>query len=328
MAGRGSRLRPHTLTVPKPLVKIAGKPMVQRIVEDLMTGVEEKIEEIAFIIGDFGDPVEEQLHSIARKLNTVAKIYHQGEPLGIAHALLCAKESLTGNYIIVFSDTLFRANFKFNPKVDGIIWVQKVDDPSSFGVVKTNEKGIITNFVEKPRNFVSDLAIVGIYYVKDGEKLRDEMQYLLDNDIKVKGEYQLTSALERMQKDGAKFRAQNIEEWLDCGNKENVINTHKRMLEIKWDTEEMRSETAQVQHSVIIQPCYIGPHARIIKSVVGPHVSIGGNSVIENCVIKNSIIQEDSRVKNAVLENSMIGNHSRYLSKASDLSVGDYTDIK
>ena len=327
MAGRGTRLRPHTLTVPKPLVPIAGKPMVQRIVEDLTSGVDEPVEEIAFIVGDFGKEVEHQLHHIAETLGTTAKIYKQDQPLGIAHALLCAKESLNGNYIIVFSDTLFKADFKFDLKEDGIIWTQKVSNPSSFGVVKTDANGIITDFVEKPREFVSDLAIVGIYYIRDGEKLRDEMQFLIDNDIKVKGEYQLTSALENMNKNGTNFRAMRIEEWLDCGNKSSVVNTNKRMLEIKWVEEEMTHESANIRNSIINQPCYIGPHAKIMNSVVGPHVSIGSNTSITNCVIKNSVIQNHTRVANAVLENSMIGNHVDYRGTASDISIGDYTQV-
>lgn len=327
MAGRGTRLRPHTLTVPKPLVPIAGKPMVQRIVEDLTSGVDEEIEEIAFITGDFGAEVDQQLHDIAKKLGTKAKIYQQDKPLGIAHALLCAKESLNGNYIIVFSDTLFKADFKFDLNDEGVIWVQKVDNPSSFGVVKTEEDGIITDFVEKPVEFVSDQAIVGIYYVRDGEKLRDSMQYLIDNDIKVKGEFQLTSALEKMNADGTKFRAMNIEEWLDCGNKASVVNTNRRMLDFKYKTETLESESARIENSVINQPCYIGPHAKVINSVVGPHVSIGSNTTVENCVIKNSVIQNNTTVQNAILKDSMIGNHVDYEGTASDISIGDFTQI-
>jgi len=315
------------LTVPKPLVPIAGKPMVQRIVEDLTSGVDEKVEEIAFIIGDFGKEVEQQLHHIAEELGTTAKIYQQDQPLGIAHALLCAKDSLNGNYIIVFSDTLFKADFEFDLNDEGIIWVQKVDNPSSFGVVKTNEDGIITDFVEKPKEFVSDQAIVGIYYVRDGEKLRDSMQYLIDNDIKVKGEFQLTSALENLNSKGYKFRAMNIEEWLDCGNKASVVNTNQRMLELKYNNEKLVSENAKIENSVIIPPCYIGPDARIENSVVGPHVSVGSNTSIENCVIKNSVIQNNTNVSDVVLKDSMIGNHVDYEGKASDISIGDFTEI-
>ena len=167
MAGRGSRLRPHTLTVPKPLIPVAGKPIVQRLVEDLTNGVSEKVEEIAFIIGDFGDQVEKDLLEIAKNLGAKGSVYRQTEPLGTAHAILCASDSLSGNCIVAFADTLFKANFDFNTKEDGIIWVQKVEDPSAYGVVKVDDNNVITEFVEKSPTFVSDMAIVGIYYFND-----------------------------------------------------------------------------------------------------------------------------------------------------------------
>jgi glucose-1-phosphate thymidylyltransferase len=195
MAGRGSRLRPHTLTVPKPLVPVAGKPIVQRLVEDITKVCGEPVDEIAFIIGDFGDQVEKDLITVAEGLGAKGSIYHQEEALGTAHAILCAKDSLKGNVVVAFADTLFRADFTLDSSADGIIWVNQIDDPSAFGVVKLNQENVITDFVEKPVEFVSDLAIIGIYYFKDGAYLKDELQYLIDNDIKEKGEYQLTNAL-------------------------------------------------------------------------------------------------------------------------------------
>jgi len=198
MAGRGTRLRPHTLTVPKPLVEIAGKSIVQRLVEDLASAYDGTIEEIAFIIGDFGEQVEEELIALAESLGAKGSIYHQTEKLGTAHAILCAKDSLDGNVIVAFADTLFKSDFVLDTEQDGVLWVQKIDDPSAYGVVNLDEDGVITEFVEKPKTFVSDLAIIGIYYFKDANFLKNELQYLIDNDIKEKGEYQITNALENM----------------------------------------------------------------------------------------------------------------------------------
>jgi glucose-1-phosphate thymidylyltransferase len=164
MAGAGKRLRPHTITTPKPLIPIAGKPIVQRIVEDIAKVCTEKITEIAFVAGDFGRETESQLMDIAEKVGAKGKLYFQKSPLGTAHAILCAEKSLTGKTIVAFADTLFTADFRLDTRHDGIIWVQKVKDPSSFGVVKVNTRKIITEFVEKPKKFVSDLAIIGIYY--------------------------------------------------------------------------------------------------------------------------------------------------------------------
>lgn len=328
MAGRGSRLRPHTLTLPKPLIPVAGKPMVQRIVEDLANGYDGQLEEVAFIVGDFGKEIEAELIRIAESFGAKGKIYYQREPLGVAHAIGCASDSLNGNVFIAFSDTLFKADFKFDKKQDGVIWVKTVEDPSSFGVVKTNGDGIITDFVEKSPVFVSDLAIVGLYYVREGELLRDEIRSLIENNIKDKGEFQITSVLENMKKGGFKFRASTIEEWLDCGNKQNIIDTNQRMLQIKQGSEQLRSKTAVVENSVVVEPCFIGDGAKVSNSVIGPYVSVGANSVVENSNVKNSVIQSDTTVRNAMLENSMVGNHVKYEGRVADISIGDYTDFK
>ena len=325
MAGRGSRLRPHTLTVPKPLVPVAGKPIVQRIVEDLSASFAGQIEEVAFIIGDFGDQVEKDLIKIAEGLGAKGSVYHQDQPLGTAHAILCAADSLSGNCLVAFADTLFRASFDFDPNQDGIIWANKVEDPSAYGVIKTDEEGIITEFVEKSPVFVSDLAIVGIYYFNDGENLRSELQYLIDNDIKDRGEYQITDALENMKNKGLKFKAGTIDEWLDCGNKNNVVYSNGRMLEIKKEKEALVSEKASVENSVILEPCFIGPGATIRNSIIGPHVSIGSNSTVENSVISNSVIQNDTTITHANLADSMVGNKVDYQGRKSDISIGDYT---
>lgn len=325
MAGRGSRLRPHTLTVPKPLVPVAGKPIVQRIVEDLSASFAGQIEEVAFIIGDFGEEVEKDLLAIAEGLGAKGSVYHQEQPLGTAHAILCAADSLSGNCLVAFADTLFRASFDFDPNQDGIIWANKVEDPSAYGVVKTDSNGIITEFVEKSPVFVSDLAIVGIYYFQDGDNLRNELQYLIDNDIKDRGEYQITNALENMKNKGLQFRAGTIDEWLDCGNKDNVVYSNARMLEIKKDQETLVSPEATVENSVILEPCYLGPGAKIRNCIIGPNVSIGSNSTVENSVISNSVIQNDTTITQANLSGSMIGNKVDYAGRRSDISIGDYT---
>ena len=202
---RGSRLRPHTLTIPKPLIPVAGKPIVQRLVEDIVQVCGKEVDEIAFVIGDFGKEVENNLLNIAESLGAKGGIYYQDEPLGTAHTILCAQESLVGNCVVAFADTLFKADFKLDSSKDGIIWVSQIDDPSAFGVVKLNDENQITDFVEKPDTFVSDLAIIGIYYFNDGAYLKRELQYLLDNNIKDKGEFQLTNALENMKKKGTNF---------------------------------------------------------------------------------------------------------------------------
>ncbi len=324
MAGRGSRLRPHTLTVPKPLIAVAGKPIVQRLVEDLAQSFNGEIEEVAFITGEFGENVERQLIAVANSIGAKGTIYKQDMPLGIAHAIGCAGPSLEGNIIVAFADTLFRANFNFNSKEDGIIWTQKVEDPSAFGVVKLDQNNIITDFIEKPQNFVSNLAIVGIYYFNQGEKLREEIEYLIKNDIKLRDEYQLTSVLENMKNNDTKFRTATIDEWIDCGNKEAVVHANKRMLEIK-KAESMVAASAKTRNSVIIQPCFIADGVNIQDSVVGPYVSIGRNTSIEGSVVENTVIGEETTIIDAILSNSMVGNYVEYIGRKSELSISDYS---
>lgn len=325
MAGWGSRLRPHTITIPKPMVKIAGKPIVQRLVENLATSISEPIEEINFIIRkEFGAATEAKLMEVAKAMGTKGIISYQDDPLGTAHAIYCAKESLNGNVIVAFADTLFKTDFKIDASKDGVIWVNKIDDPSAFGVVKLDENNVITDFVEKPTEFVSDLAIIGIYYFNSGEKLKTEIEYLLDNNIMEKGEFQLTNALENLKQKGAKFVPGEVIEWLDCGNKDACIYTNQRVLEINKKTEEF-TFSKNINNSIIIEPCFIGEGVEINNSIVGPHVSLGNGTKIDGSIVKNSIIQEQSDIKGRILENAMLGSFVTLKNKPEDLSLGDYS---
>ncbi|KQR93723.1 nucleotidyltransferase [Chryseobacterium sp. Leaf180] len=325
MAGRGSRLRPHTLTVPKPLIPIAGKPIVQRLVEDIAKVAGETIEEVAFIIGDFGAEVEASLLKIAEKLGAKGSIYHQLEPLGTAHSIKCAEASMTGNIVIAYADTLFRADFTLDTNSDGVIWVKKVEDPSAFGVVKLDDYGFITDFVEKPQTFVSDLAIIGIYYFNSGEKLMDEINHIMTNDIKVSGEYQLTTALENLRQKGAKFSLGKVDDWMDCGNKNATVETNSKILEYEKVEMSKFTATAHIENSLIIPPCFIGENVKITNSKIGPGVSVGNNTVILNSNIENSLIQENTKINHGNLSNSMIGNSAQYFGVSREISLGDFS---
>jgi len=330
MAGRGSRLRPHTLTVPKPLIPIAGKPIVHRLVEDIAGVINQEIEEIAFIIHEsFGKAVENDLIAIAEKLGSKGKIYYQNEALGTAHAILCAKESMTGPIVVAYADTLFRADFTLDTTADSVIWVKQVDDPSAFGVVQLNENEQIVDFVEKPKAFVSDLAIIGIYYFKSGETLRSELQYLLDNNVVKGGEYQLTDGLENMKQKGLKFVPGKVDEWMDCGNKDVTVETNTRMLNfLHHDGENLISDTVRIENSTIIPPCFIGEDVILINSTVGPNVSLGKATHLTNTKIKNSLVQSHAHIKNANLDNAMIGNHAVFNGEFTSISIGDYSVLE
>lgn len=327
MAGMGKRMRPHTLTVPKPLIPIAGKPIVHRLVEDITKICDEKIANIGFVVGRFGNEVEKNLLEIASAVGAEGRIFYQDQALGTAHAIYCAQELLNGPTIVAFADTLFRADFQLDSKKEGIIWVQKVDDPSAFGVVKLNGTGEIVDFVEKPREFISDLAIIGIYYFKDAELLRSEIRQIIDGNLKKDGEYQLTTALDNLNKSGVKFYPGQVEEWLDCGNKDATIHTNQRYLEY-LDGKELISKSAKIENSIIIPPVYVGKNVTLHNTVIGPHVSIGDNTIVTESKVKNSIIQSESKIENANIANSMIGNFVMFKGKATSLNLGDYSVIE
>ncbi|MBK6881437.1 MAG: NTP transferase domain-containing protein [Flavobacteriales bacterium] len=324
MAGMGKRMRPHTHTTAKPLLPIAGKPIVQRLVEDLAAVAGEPVEEVAFITNPvFGKKVEDELVAIAKGIGAKGTIHYQEVALGTAHAILCAQSALSGRVIVAFADTLFRAQLKLDKDCDGVIWVNKVEDPKPFGVVKLDDKGIITEFVEKPQTFISDLAIIGIYYFADGEYLRKEMQYLIDNDIKDKGEYQLTNAMENMKQKGARFKAGSVDVWMDCGNKNAMVDTNTKVLGFLKDDKNLVSKSLKSTNSVVIPPCFIGEDVTLTNSIVGPNVSIELGASISGSVVKNSILRSNTRVQDCVLDNSMIGERAMVSGTALDVSMSD-----
>ncbi len=328
MAGRGSRLRPHTLLTPKPLLPIAGKPIVKRLVEDISETVGTKLNRIAFIIGDFGLEVEEMLLNVAKEAGAEGQILYQNEPLGTAHAIYCAKEILKGPIVVAFADTLFRAKFELDLSSDAVIWVSKIKNPEAFGVVKLDGKGSIERFVEKPKKFISDLAIIGIYYFKEGKMLKGELQHIIENNIKQGGEYQITDALENMLSNGLKLTTGKVDAWMDCGNKDAMISTNTNVLQFK--KEELKSKPANLilQNSEIIEPCYIAPNVSIMNSKVGPNVSIYEGCKIQDCFIENSIIREKSILKNLKLNNSMIGMNVLADSEYHSLDLGDFSSLQ
>jgi len=324
MAGMGKRLRPHTLTTPKPLIPIAGKPIVERLVEDIAKVTPETIRHIGFVVGHFGAEVEKQLLAIAKRVGAEGHIIYQEEALGTAHAVYCAKDLLKGKVSVAFADTLFRADFKLDVNQDGIIWVKEIEDPSAFGVVKTNEEGIITEFIEKPKTPISNKAIIGIYYFKQGETLEKEIAHLIDNNISVGGEFQLTMALESLNKKGTKFKPGTVDEWLDCGNKNITVQSNARYLTF---LPENGHAGVEMVDSEIIEPVYIGAGAKIHNSIIGPGVSIGEGTVVANSKVENSLIQANTKIEGATLANSMIGNYVQVKNYNGELNLGDYSEV-
>ena len=332
MAGRGSRLRPHSLTVPKPLIPVAGIPIVHRLVADIAGVLNTEIEEIAFILGDpawFGDDVIESLKDLAVSLGAKPTIYRQLDPKGTGHAIMCAEPSLSGPAVIAYADTLIRADFDLDKQADAVIWTKKVDNPEAYGVVNLNQNQEIIELVEKPAHFVSDQAVIGIYYFKEVGMLKKELQFVLDNNIINGGEYQINDGIKRMMAAGKIFKTGTVEEWMDCGNKEVTVETNGKMLQFLInDGKQLLSDKYTSENSKIIPPCFIGDNVVLKNTTVGPFVSIGNETILENCTVKNSIIQTQSVIKNATLDNAMIGNHVMYDGNFTQISIGDYSELK
>jgi glucose-1-phosphate thymidylyltransferase len=330
MAGRGSRLRPHTLTLPKPLIPIAGKPIVHRLVEDIAGVLNQSIDEVAFIIHEsFGKKVEDELIAITQKLGAKGTIYYQNEALGTGHAIMCAKDSLFGPAVIAYADTLIRADFDLDKTADSVIWVKQVEQPEAFGVINLNSNNEIIELVEKPKEFISDLAVIGIYYFKDVAVLKNELQLVLDNNIIHGGEYQINDGIKQMMAKGMKFVPGKVDEWMDCGNKDVTVDTNNRMLGfLHNDGENLISKNIKLENSTIIEPCYIADDVVLINATVGPNVSLGKACHVIDSKIKNSLVQNHSHIKNANLDNAMIGSHASFNGNFTSISIGDYSVLE
>jgi len=329
MAGRGSRLRPHTLTTPKPLVAVAGKPIVERLVEDIVRTAHDGVDNIVFVTGHFGEAAEQDLLAVAQRLGATGHIRYQEEPLGTAHAILCGQDHLEGPVVVAFADTLFRADFTIDPEADGVLFCQKIDDPSAFGVVVTDEAGTVVDYVEKPQEWVGDLAMIGIYAFKDGARLKRELQHLIDHNVVKGGEYQLPDALRNMTKDGLKFIPGEVAEWMDCGNKAVTVETNARMLAILEEEGRLDAvpASATVKDSVILPPCHLGEGVVVERSVVGPHVTLGAGTVVRDSRVENALVASDSTLEHVVIDGAMVGAHARWHGAAADASIGDYSTL-
>lgn len=333
MAGRGSRLRPHSLTVPKPLIPVAGKPIVHRLVRDIAKVLNQPIEEIAFVLGDpawFGDEVVGSLVDLAESLGAKPSIYRQDQPLGTGHAIMSAAESLSGPAVIAYADTLIRAEFDLDPDADSVIWTKKVKNPEAFGVVKLNEREEIVELVEKPETFVSDQAVIGIYYFKDVAVLKEKLQEVLEENIMNGGEYQINDGIKKMMAEGRIFKTGTVDEWMDCGNKVVTVETNGKMLQFLHDDgeEQLIAKSAVLENASIIPPCYVSENVVLRNVTLGPNVSVGAGTVIEDSTIKNSLIQSNSTIKNVQLDQAMIGNHVKYNGSFTQVSLGDYTTLE
>ena len=329
MAGKGTRLRPFTLTCPKPLLKIIDKPIVEHLIDQITSRLTTQIDEIIYILGDeayFNSDVVSSLTLIAKKYNAKTKVYRQLDQLGTGHAIMCAEESLHGPSIVAYADTMIQGQISIAPDVDGIIWVKKVEDPSSYGVVSLDEKNNIIDLIEKPQKYVSDLAVVGIYYFKDISIIRDELKIHLNDKLNPGKEYLLNYGIERMIEKKRVFKSQEIETWMDCGTPKLLIESAKKIMNSKIILEENNSfiKSGNVK---ITQPVFIGKNVKIKDSEIGPFVSVEDDSDISNSNIESTLIYKSVKVSNADIKNSILGQYSVYDGSNKEIFLGDYSQI-
>jgi glucose-1-phosphate thymidylyltransferase len=299
VAGNGLRLRPYTENVPKCLLPVAGKTILDWIVEDSL-GL--KPSETIFITGYKADAVDSFLKQ--RPSWGATRTVLQSNPQGLGEAISLSLPYVDDNepMLIILGDTLFEADLSILNNMDeNVLYTYKVEDPRRFGVAVTDSTGRISRLVEKPQEFVSDEAIVGIYYIKDTKVLKESLKYLMDNNIRTKNEFQLTDALEMMIEKGCKFRTAPVQKWLDCGLAETLLETNARVL-----NRNDNSSTVNIPGVKVIAPCYIGKNAKISNSTIGPNVAVGDGCIIENSTIADAVLWDGVKVESKTLNNVIV----------------------
>lgn len=317
VAGFGTRLKPHTLTHPKVLLNVGGKPIISHIVEKL---IEQNITEATFIVGYLGEKIEEYISTTFPQIK--AEYVVQKELLGLGHAIHQAAKTFNDEEIlIILGDTVFDVDLSQITRLEtSSLGVKFVQDPRRFGVVEL-KNGFVTKLIEKPKNPTTNLALVGLYFIKNSTLLASSLEELLEKNIQTNNEYQLTDALQLMIEKGEKFSTFPVEGWYDCGKPETLLTTNQFILSRNGNNKEIDSV-------VIIEPVYISETAIIKNSVIGPFVSIGDNCKIFDSVIKNSIINKNSKVDKMVLTDSIIGADAKVKGGQHKLNVGDSLEFE
>lgn len=317
LAGFGTRLRPHTYSRPKPLVGVAGKPVLGHILDKVIN--EARVDKVVFVVGYLGDQIEHYVKTHYPNLR--GEYVVQQELNGQAPAILLARDKVSGPTFIVFVDTLADADLSTleGEASDGVIFVKEVEDPRRFGVVRLDERGNISQFIEKPATTENRLAVIGMYYVKDAARLMAACEELIRRDIKTKNEYFLADAFNLMIEAGARLRAQPVGVWLDCGTSQTVLETNRYLLAHGHDN----SEQWKNGRCVVVPPVNIHPTAKIENSVIGPNASIGEGCCIQSSVVRESIVEAGAEVVDHVLAHSLIGRDAVLIGRPRRFNVGD-----
>lgn len=325
-AGVGTRLRPHTYSMPKILLNVAGKPMISYIIDELIEV--KSIDTIIIVVGHLGDMVQQYITGRYSKAKHVKfGFVEQKEMLGLGHAVYTAKDFLDDEpVIIVLGDTIFEFNLAgLLASEHSAIGVKEVEDPRRFGVVESKD-GLITRMVEKPASpevSKSRNAIAGLYFIKSSAQLMKAIEYIMEHNVKTKNEFQLTDALEQMIKSGEKMVTFDIQNWFDCGKPETLLSTNKYLLQKTGGSKKFKVSDS----TLIIPPVYIGENCEINNSIIGPFTTVGNGVKINDAILNNSIVGDNSEIGNSILQDSIIGSESNVTGSQKRLYIGDSTDI-
>ncbi|MCK5635512.1 MAG: NTP transferase domain-containing protein [Anaerolineales bacterium] len=322
MAGYGTRLRPHTWSKPKPLVSVAGKPVLGHVLDMFSTLPD--IDEVIFIVGYLGEQVEEYVSEIY--VDLPARYVVQEEMLGQSHAIWLAREGLEGPMCMAFVDTIIEADLSFLPaeKAGAVAWVKEVEDPRRFGVTEVGDNGWVRRLVEKPDDMSNNLALAGFYYFNRAEALIAAIEKQMQQGDQLGGEFYLADAINVMLEEDLKMRVETVQVWKDCGKPDALLETNRYLLDHGRDN---TAEAQQRDGSLIIPPVFIHPSAEISQAVIGPHVSVGSGCVIQRSVIQDSIIENETTIENALLSESLIGRGARITGRFKMLNIGDTSQV-
>ena len=321
MAGFGTRLRPHTWSRPKQLLRMAGKAVLDHVLDTFKTLPDPDNVEFIFIVGYLGEKIE--AHMQENHPNLKVRYIEQTEMRGQSHAIWLAHQHLNGPMLMVFADTLLETDLSFlgHEKAEAVVWVKPVPDPRRFGVAAIGQDGWVTRLVEKPKEMDNNLAVVGFYYFQSSENLLAAIEEQMERRVELKGEYFLADAVNIMLEGGLKMRTQNVDVWLDAGTPEDVLSTNRYLLEHGQDN----STECSRPNVVIIPPTYIHPSAQIENSIIGPYTTVGKGCRIESCIARNAIVEDGAQVIDVIMEDSLVGREAHIQRRPSRINVGDDT---